>query len=134
MPSTESLRTRARALLLEQRELVEGLLRLREQLKGSLFTRFAACGKAGCACRQGRKHGPYYVLSDRSGGRGSFAYLAHSQVPEARGLLAQSREFRGGLKRLAKVNQELVRALKRYQQATLREGGRRLRIPVTPSA
>ncbi len=61
--------------LLEQRLLVEKLLRLREQLQGSLFARYGVCGKENCICRQGRKHGPYYVLSTRSGGKGGFAYL-----------------------------------------------------------
>ena len=67
------------ARLAEQRALVQSLLRLREQLQGSLFARYGECGKEGCVCRRGSKHGPYYVLSTRSGGQGGFAYL------EARG-------------------------------------------------
>src|SRR5260370_15882883 len=73
--NADQIRRRVREKLREQRALVEELLREREQLRGSLFERWAVCGKEGCACREGRRHGPYYVLSTRSGGRGRLASL-----------------------------------------------------------
>ena len=115
-----------RARLAEQRALVGALLRLREQLQGSLFTRYAQCGKEGCACREGRLHGPYYVLSTRSGGAGGFAYLAGTQARRARDLVARHREFKQGLRRLRRVNLQLVELLRRYQGAMTRRGGQRL--------
>jgi len=78
MREAEELRKRVRARLGEQRTLVQSLLRQRELLQGSVFARYGECGKEGCACRQGRKHGPYYVFSMRSGGKGAFAYLEGS--------------------------------------------------------
>jgi hypothetical protein len=121
-----ALRRRIRARLAEQRVLVRSLIALRAQVAGSLFTRFGRCGKAGCACAEGRGHGPYYVLSRRSGGAGSFAYLGEERVEEARALLTRSRAFRKGLRRLKQVNQELVDLLKRYPAAGARQGARRL--------
>ena len=115
-----------RARLAEQRALVGALLRLREQLQGSLFTRYAQCGKEGCACREGRLHGPYYVLSTRSGGAGGFAYLGGSQARRARDLVARHREFKQGLRRLRRVNLQIVELLRRYQGAMTRRGGQRL--------
>jgi hypothetical protein len=105
---------------------VEDLLRRREQLKGSLFVRFGVCGKEGCVCRTGQKHGPYYVLSTRSGGRGGFAYLAASQMSEARELVKAYREYRAGMRRLRTVGEQLVSLLRRYQEATARQGTRRV--------
>ena len=128
MPLPEQIRKRVQARLLEQRALVATLLRLREQLEGSLFVRYGECGKESCACRQGRRHGPYYVLSSRSGGKGSFAYLEQDRAREARPLVARAREFRKGLKRLQKLNADLVALLRRYQQSQLRSTGRRLGI------
>jgi len=78
--STEAIRQRVRTKLQEQRELVEEMLRRREQLAGSLFVRFGTCGKETCVCRTGQKHGPYYVLSTRSAGRGGFSYLDEQQM------------------------------------------------------
>ena len=128
MRDAEELRKRVRVRLEEQRALVRSLLRQRELLQGSVFARYGECGKEGCACRQGRKHGPYYVFSMRSGGKGSFAYLEGARLDQARGLVARYREFRRGLRKLKKLNLELVDLLRRYQDAMTRKGGRRLAL------
>jgi hypothetical protein len=122
----EAIRQRVRARLKEQRLLVQELLRRREMLAGSLFERWGVCGKPGCVCQTGQKHGPYYVLSTRSGGRGGFAYLDKTQMAAARTLVRAYRQYRAGFRRLRQVNQQLVDLLRRYQEATVREGGRRV--------
>ena len=126
----ELLRQRIRETLAEQRRMVASLLRLREQLQGSLFVRYGQCGKAGCACQtEGQRHGPYYVLSTRTGGRGSFSYLDAPTAREARHQVARYRAFRAGLKGLQVVNGSLVVLLRRYQQAQLKKTVRRLGLP-----
>jgi hypothetical protein len=132
MATPEDIRTRVRARLQEQRALVEDLLRRREQLAGSLFVRFGVCGKEGCVCRTGQKHGPYYVLSTRSAGRGGFAYLDASRMAEARELVKAYREYRAGMRRLLKVGEQIVVLLRRYQEATTRQGTRR--VGLSPQA
>jgi hypothetical protein len=129
MIDPEGIRKRVRGRLAEQRRLVASLLEQRQQLQGSLFVRYGVCGKAGCACRQGARHGPYYVLSTRSGGRGGFAYLEGRRVEEARALLARSRKFRAGLRRLRAVNRDLVVLLRRYQATVSRRATRKLGLP-----
>jgi hypothetical protein len=128
--SADEIRTRVRLRLAEQRSLVSALLRLRAQLQGSLIVRHMECGQAACACHSGRKHGPYFVLSNRSGGRGSFAYLDAAAAARARSLVRRYREFRRGLRRLQRVNADLVGLLRRYQQAQLRQTGTRLGLAV----
>jgi hypothetical protein len=126
----QQIRGRIRETLAQQRRLVSSLLRLREQLQGSLFVRYGQCGKAGCACQtEGHRHGPYYVLSTRTAGRGSFSYLDAPTAREARDRVAQYRAFRAGLKGLRRVNGSLVGLLQRYQQAQLRKTVRRLGLP-----
>ena len=132
--SPDEIRSRVRGRLQEQRVLVEDLLRQREQLAGSLFVRFGVCGKQACVCRTGQKHGPYYVLSTRSGGKGGFSYLEPERLTEARELVEAYREFRAGMRRLKKVNEQLVALLRRYQEATSRRGSRRVGVPVQPQA
>lgn len=126
MLSADDLRRRVQQRLLEQRALVRELLRRREQLRGSLFARYGVCGKENCVCRTGRRHGPYYVLSTRSGGKGGFSYLEGPLAEEARSLVSRHREFKAGLRRLRRVNAELLALLGRYQQAMSRRGGRRV--------
>jgi hypothetical protein len=130
MLSADTIRARVRERLAEQRRVVGRLLRLREQLGGSLFARYGVCGKPSCACRSGRKHGPYLVLSTRSGGKGDFAYLDGRQARDARGLVTRHREYRRGMRRLKRVNEELVELLKRYQTATTRQATVRLGLPL----
>jgi hypothetical protein len=126
MTDGETIRKRVRERLGEQRVLVQSLLRLREQLQGSLFARYAECGKEACACRRGRKHGPYYVLSTRSGGQGGFTYLEGRRAEEAGRLVARHKEFKAKFGRLRRVNAELVVLLRRYQQQMARQGDRRM--------
>ena len=126
MLSAETVRRRVQEKLEEQRALVRELLVRREQLRGSLFARYGVCGKENCVCRSGQRHGPYYVLSTRTGGKGAFAYLEGSRAAEARELVNRHRDFKAGLRRLRKVNAELLALLRRYQQALSRQGGRRL--------
>lgn len=130
----DEIRQRVKARLQEQRALVEDLLRRREQLRGSLFVRFGVCGKEGCVCRTGQKHGPYYVLSTRSGGKGGFAYLEPSQMADARELVRAYREYRAGMRRLQKVGEQLVVLMRRYQDASTRQGTRRVGLPLQPQA
>ncbi len=130
MTSAEQLRRRVRDKLQEQRGVTLALLRLREQLGGSLFARYGECGKESCACRQGRKHGPYWVLSTRTAGKGGFAYLNADAADEAKTLVERYRAFKSGLRRLKKVNVEIVALLRRYQGAMSRQGGRRLGVSV----
>jgi hypothetical protein len=126
MLSAEAIRQRVQERLEEQRALVRELLERREQLRGSLFARYGVCGKESCVCRTGRRHGPYYVLSTRTGGKGGFAYLEGARAEEARALVDRHRQFKAGLRRLRKLNAELVALLRRYQGAMARQGGRKV--------
>ena len=131
MTDPDGIRKRVRGRLAEQRRLVRSLLEQRTQLQGSLVVRYAVCGKPGCACRQGARHGPYYVISTRSGGRGRSSYVETDRVREARALVARSRRFRAGLRRLRVVNRELVSLLRRYQDRAFRRATRKLGLPVS---
>jgi hypothetical protein len=128
MLDPDQLRERVRARLAEQRALVKRLLLLREQLPGSLFARYGTCGKETCTCRTGAKHGPYFVLSTRSAGRGGFQYLEEDQAEKAKGLVERHREFQDGIRKLRRVNAEVVTLLRRYQAAMARRGHQKLTV------
>lgn len=126
MLGPDVIRQRVMQRLQEQRLLVQTLLKLREQLQGSLFARYGECGKPTCICRSGAKHGPYYVLSTRSGGRSGWSYVETDKLQTAREHVHGYRQFRQGLRRLKRLNADIVRLLKRYQAVASRRGGRRL--------
>jgi hypothetical protein len=74
------------------------------------------------------------VLSTRSGGRGGFSYLDEARMAEARALVKAYREYRAGMRRLRRVGEQIVVLLRRYQEATSREGSRRVGLPSQPQA
>jgi hypothetical protein len=115
MISRSQIRTRVQKRLAEQRRLVRSLLKQRKQLAGSLFLRYAECGKEGCACQRGEKHGPYSILSLRSSGRTGFVYLNARQADQARPLVQKHHEFKKGLRQLRRLNGDLVRLLRSYR-------------------
>jgi hypothetical protein len=121
-----ALRKQVQRQLARQQDLVRELLALREQVQGSLFTRYGTCGKEGCACREGKGHGPYFVLSARGKAGGGFIYLSKEQAQQARRLVAAGRSYRSGMVRLKALNDALLELMKRYQRALARSGGRRL--------
>ena len=50
--------------LLKQRSRAAGQAPpLDEVLRGTLRRRYLRCGKAGCHCRKGRRHGPFFYLN-----------------------------------------------------------------------
>lgn len=110
--------------LIEHESVVDALLQEREQIRGSLFSRFALCGKANCVCAQGEKHGPYYVLSSRRGGAGAFIYLKEEQVGRVRELVNRHRRFKKGLKRLKGLASKLHALFERYETSATQAGSR----------
>ncbi len=110
--------------LTQHDSLVVSLLEEREQIRGSLFSRFAVCGKAGCVCAQGEKHGPYYVLSNRSAGLGSFVYLKEDQVSRVRELVHRHKRFKKGLKKLKGLSSQLHEMFARYEISAAQAGSR----------
>ena len=122
------LRERIRAKLKEQRRVVARLLTTREQLQGSLFVRYAECGKEGCVCRLGQRHGPYYVFSSRTATASGFSYLQGGRLVRARVLVSRYRAYRTGLRTLKRVNAQLLALLARYQRAMVERGGRRVGV------
>jgi hypothetical protein len=126
MASLVHLEQGIRDRLIEHESLVDALLQERAQIRGSLFSRFAVCGKTGCACARGEKHGPYYVLSSRSGGEGAFIYLKEDQVSRVRELVNRHRRFRKGLRRLRGLSSKLQAMLENYETSATLAGSRQV--------
>jgi hypothetical protein len=55
-----------------------------EILKGSLIQRFTVCGRPGCRCLQGEKHGPYLYASIFDGKQSRQVYVPQTMEAEVR--------------------------------------------------
>ncbi len=102
--STLVLRRR-RQRLLQRLRLPPNLLR------ASVVERFSTCGKPNCACAAGKKHGPFYYLTQCLGVGKVNKFLL--KTPEgqaaARCGAAAFNEFYDGMEELSQINTELLR-------------------------
>ena len=82
MPTTRST---AEAQIRRKRgELVQQIPPGGEVLKASLIKRFTVCGRPGCRCQQGHKHGPYLYASLFDGKQSRQIYVPQAMEAEVR--------------------------------------------------
>jgi len=112
--------TRLAALALQQRR--QGLARqlppVGETLRGSLMERYMVCGKPGCKCSRGERHGPVCYLSVTLGpGRTTGGLVADEQLQRVRRWIANYQQVKDHLEKISEINRELLR---RERQKTKR--------------
>jgi hypothetical protein len=84
-----------------------------EMLQGSLVVLYRKCGKRGCRCERGEKHGPAYYLSYKEGGVTRMVYIPVSRLEEVKKAMEGfSRYWELGVK-LSRLNLEHMGLRKR---------------------
>ena len=107
-----------KAALLREIERCAGLM-----LQGSLVTLYRRCGKKGCRCERGEKHGPAYCLSYKEGGVTQMVYIPAFRLKEVREAMeAFSRYWELGVK-LSRLNLELMGLRRRRDVRKKRSAG-----------
>lgn len=92
------------------RKTREALLRrisplARRALFGSLSETYRTCGRPGCRCHQGHKHGPHLYVSFRGAdGTTTGYYVPHSLAAGLREGVAAWQELQQVLRQLAELN------------------------------
>ena len=87
-------------------------------LAASLVKQYVICGKLGCRCQRGQKHGPLFYLYWKEQGRSRSLYVPREKVTEMR---QQIQSYR----RLQKELAQRVRHQLREWQRNLQEERRR---------
>lgn len=84
-----------------------------EMLQGSLVVLYRKCGRKGCRCESGEKHGPAYYLSYKEGGVTQMVYVPVSRLEDVKkGIEGFSRYWELGVK-LSRLNLEQMGLRKR---------------------
>ena len=107
--SETSSRLSPRSLPAPLRKVLESL----PVVGGSLVKQYVVCGKAGCRCERGQKHGPLYYLYWKERGRSRSLYVPREKVAEMR---RQIQNYRSLQKELARRAQEGLREWQRNLQ------------------
>ncbi len=71
-------------------------------LAGSLVKQYVVCGKAGCRCQRGQKHGPLFYLYWKEQGRSRSLYVPRDRVAELRRQIQNYRRLQRELTRRAR--------------------------------
>jgi hypothetical protein len=99
--STRALRARRRALAARLGD-VEAVL------AGSLVEQTRRCGKPGCRCAGGERHGPYASFAPKTAGRGRSKYVPSNLVALVRAGLARGAQLEAVLAEISAINAELL--------------------------
>lgn len=101
---------RTRQLALRRRKLLQQLCGLGPVLRASLIQRFTQCGKPGCKCMRGEKHGPaYYLTVSYAQGRTRQIYVPKDLQPLAQQWVRNYHQALAVLEEISGINLELIR-------------------------
>ena len=118
MAERENLSKVSTLALRNRREGLTKLLPpLREILRGSLMERYLTCGKSGCKCARGERHGPVWYLSvslDQAQRTGST--VPSHQVEQVRRWIENYHHVKERLDKISDINRELLRRAKGRKQ------------------
>lgn len=102
--------SKAERLAVRRQKLVEQLRELGPVLRASLIERFTQCGKAGCKCMQGHKHGPsYYLTVSYAKGKTRQVYVSKELRPLAEEWVGNYHQAMAVLEEISSINLELIR-------------------------
>jgi hypothetical protein len=104
---------KAQQLTSRRRKLVQQLCGLGPVVRASLIQRFTQCGKPGCKCMQGEKHGPsYYLTVSYAKGRTRQIYVSKDLQPVAEQWVRNYHQALTVLEEISGINLELIRLKK----------------------
>jgi hypothetical protein len=109
--------------LKSRNDLLRRISRLsRRALFGSLSETYRTCGRPGCRCHQGHKHGPHLYVSFR-GPKGTSGYYVpqHLAEPMRQGVAAWQ-ELQEALRQLAELNRQRWWARQPAQASRRKDG------------
>jgi hypothetical protein len=103
-------------------ELRRGLERIDCFCKGTVLKRMMKCGKSQCACASdaSKRHGPYFELTYKAGGKTVNVKLSPEAAPLYRKAAQQYHQLKTLLNRLDKLSKTIL-----HHQAKLAESQRR---------
>lgn len=105
--------------------LLRALMTSEPFIQGSVVRRFSVCGKAGCRCQRGEKHGPFWYLSRSEDGHTRMRYLGKEKAEATVARVRIFQRWRQLRRRLQKVEDALDEAWERLEEqlAAAGEGG-----------
>ena len=81
-------------------ELMMEMADLYGMLQGSIVKLYRRCGREGCRCRKGKKHGPAYYLSTKEKGRTQMLYIPKERLGKAQAAVREDKRRKEHLEQI----------------------------------
>lgn len=82
-----------------------------QPLPGKLCEQFIRCGKAGCCCQDGKRHGPYYYRIWREGSRVQKVYVKREELEAVEAACSSHKTYTAGLREMREMRLRLSRRI-----------------------
>lgn len=96
------------------------VLRTGPFLPGSLIKRYTVCGKPGCKCARGQKHGPFLYVSRKVGGKTRYSYVQAEKATKISPLVEEYQQYFERRRRIRQLTEEIERLLDQLGEAQMR--------------
>jgi hypothetical protein len=118
------IRERISQLRQKRRSLEDALRKRGKMIPGAVIERYTECGKAGCRCHDGEKHGPYTFVTEPVAGKSRVTYVPKKLRRHLEPPVRRYQEFQRSLaawRKATKELDELFNQLRESQAEDLRE-------------
>ena len=99
---------KAKKLKQKREKLVKELALSKEMLQGTLVEKYLECGKTGCKCNRGQKHGPKYYLSYKFGGVTKMLYVPKDMLSEVKNQSWLYKKYKKAGQAISDINKQLL--------------------------
>ena len=110
------LRQKINRLTKERAEHEKTIMKHNTLIKGSLVEQYKVCGKKGCRCQKGEKHGPYYYLSNKIQGKTQLLPVT-KDLSKIKQKALNYRDFRKAREKWVKVNASMLNLIDQIEEA-----------------
>ncbi len=111
-----NLRQKINRLTKERAEHEKTIMKHNTLIKGSLVEQYKVCGKKGCRCQKGEKHGPYYYLSNKIQGKTQLLPVT-KDLSKIKQKALNYRDFRKAREKWVKVNAFMLNLIDQIEEA-----------------
>ena len=92
-----------------------------DMIAANLSYVFRSCGKQGCKCTTGEKHGPYPAIQLKIKNKRTIKMIKKNDIDEVEKKVNRYKEYQDGLAKINKLHKEIHELLKEIRDKNLEE-------------
>lgn len=100
----------------DRRRVYEVIFGRERMLKGSLIEVYKVCGKKGCRCTRGERHGPFKYLSISKQNKTTMIFIRKADELWVKELQRNYKNFRRARSKILKFNAEITKVIDKIER------------------